>query len=234
MAARHFPENVRFDINETSRYWFPHKEKYSNLIRRLLDAGAKIGGIGMQFHMFSDEEMARLLLGELYPPEQIFAALDRHARFGLPLHVSEITLTAPGNSPEGLAAQADAARNFYRLWFSHPAVAGITWWNVPDGGAAPGEDNVFSGLLFRDLTPKPSYEALHELLHCEWRTEATGLTGSDGCFHFRGFHGAYTVGTDGSRRPETLRIEPDQSDAAALRFCVTNAGRAPFPIGISE
>ena len=34
---------------------------------------------------------------------------------------------------------ATAVRNLYRIWFSHKAVAGITWWNLVDGCSFPGE-----------------------------------------------------------------------------------------------
>jgi hypothetical protein len=72
---------------------------------------------------------------------------------------------------------------------NHAATEGITWWNLPDGGAAPGEDKVCSGLLFDDMRPKPACLALHDLIHREWRTQV------EGCFRFRGFHGTYAVRT---------------------------------------
>jgi len=205
-AARYFPDDVRFDINDTTSYWHPHKRQYVDLIRRLRDGGAKLGGVGLQIHLFTDEDMARLALGERFAPRQLFETLDLYGQFGLPIHVSEITLTSPDNSPEGLELQADAARSFYRLWFSHPSVDSITWWNVPDGGAAPGEDRVFSGLLFADMSPKPSCHALRKLLLEEWRTTAEGVTGADGCFRFRGFHGRYAVEAAGCQ--ETLVLAP--------------------------
>lgn len=215
-ASRHFPKGVRFDINETTGYWYPHKRQYVNLIRRLLDEGADIGGIGLQFHLFSDQDMARLLLGELFAPKSLFEALDLYGAFGLPIHISEITLTAPGNTKEGLAAQADAAENFYRLWFSHPAVEGISWWNVPDGGAAPGEDTVFSGLLHSDMMAKPSYRSLQRLIHSEWRTESTGVTDAKGNFAFRGFHGDYAIEVSGHTGKETLTLSPGISSGISI------------------
>lgn len=125
--------------------------------------------------------------------------------------MSEITLTAPGNDASGQAAQAEVARNFYRLWFSHPSVDSITWWNVPDGGAAPGEDRVFSGLLNRDLTPKPAYDVLKNLLHNEWRTESGGATDADGRHGFRGFAGTYrvTVSHGGEMSTHEVRTSND-------------------------
>lgn len=195
-AEKYLPANARLDINETTGAWGGSREEYTSLIERLLAAGRRVGAIGLQFHLFSDQELVRTLQGELFRPADLLAALDHYARFKLPIHVSEITLTAPGNSPEGLEAQATAARNFYRLWFSHPLVEGITWWNFPDGSAAPGENKVYSGLLFEDMSPKPSYLALQKLIREEWRTRAEGVTDADGCFRFRGFHGSYTIRTE--------------------------------------
>ncbi|MEI6033746.1 MAG: endo-1,4-beta-xylanase [Verrucomicrobiae bacterium] len=195
-AEKYFPADARLDINETVDAWEKDLDAYCGLVTRLLDDKARIGGVGLQFHLFADEDMRRVLAGELYPPGKLLDALDRCGALDRPIHISEITLTSPGNSDEGLRAQAEVARNYYRLWFSHRAVDGITWWNVPDGGAAPGEDNVFSGLLHDDLSPKPAYHALKDLLHREWRTEASGATGEDGCFRFRGFHGKYLVKTE--------------------------------------
>ncbi|WFB35960.1 endo-1,4-beta-xylanase [Kiritimatiellota bacterium B12222] len=208
-ASRYFADDVRLDINETTGYWYPHKKAYLHQIQRLLDQGCDIGAVGLQFHIMTDEEMYRLSLGERFAPQQLFATLDQYAKFNLPIHISEITLTAPENSPEGLALQADAARNFYRLWFSHPAVEGITWWNVPDGGAAPGEDTVYSGLLYEDLTPKPSYHALQQLIHEEWRTEVSGITDAKGCFEFRGFHGEYHIDVPGYAVQKNMHLSPD-------------------------
>ncbi|MDR1282963.1 MAG: endo-1,4-beta-xylanase [Opitutaceae bacterium] len=196
-AANAFPPGTRFDINEVTAVWFSDGRRgldnYRAQIDQLLRDGAPIGGIGLQFHNFRDDNLHRIVAGKRFPPRQLLHALDTLAPFGLPLHVSEITLTSPGNNASSQAAQAEVARNFYRLWFSHPSVDSITWWNVPDGGAAPGEDKVASGLLNRDLTPKPAYDVLKNLIHDEWRTRDAGETDASGRHAFRGFHGRYRV-----------------------------------------
>jgi transposase len=69
---------------------------------------------------------------------------------------------------------------------------GITWWNVVDGGAAPGEPS-FSGIYDKELSPKPVYHILDELINKEWKTEATLKASSDGDIKFRGFKGRYVV-----------------------------------------
>ena len=195
-AAQYFPPDTRLDINETTAAWNLAESDYGRLIERLLAAKLPVGAIGLQFHLFNDADILSVLKGERFRPDDLLAALDHYGQFALPVHISEITLSAPGNTPEGQEAQALVARNFYRLWFSHPATEGITWWNLPDGGAAPGEGRVYSGLVHADMSPKPAYTALRQLLRREWRTEVEGVTDADGRFRFRGFHGTYQVQTD--------------------------------------
>jgi GH35 family endo-1,4-beta-xylanase len=194
-AKAAFPAGTRFDINETTGAWGRDAGAYRDVIARLIDSGAALGGIGLQFHLFSENSMRELLDGRNLAPETLFEVLDEMARFSLPIHVSEITLPSPKTSPNGLEEQAAMAVKLYRLWFSHPSVEGITWWNLVDGGSASGENTIASGLLDANLEPKPAYHALRRLLHDEWRTRITGRTDAAGQFRFRGFHGSYVVRT---------------------------------------
>ena len=109
-----------------------------------------------------------------------------------PLHVSEVTVSAPDETAEGKAIQAEITKNLYRLWFSYPTVMGITWWNVVDGGAAPGEPST-SGLYDKGMNPKPVFYVLEELINKEWKTTTTLKTSNDGMVRFRGFKGRYMV-----------------------------------------
>lgn len=84
-------------------------------------------------------------------------------------------------------------RNFYRLWFSHPAVGAIIWWNVADGTAVAGEDKWNGGLVNRDFSPKPAYQILNKLLNEEWKTRLTANTDAWGTVAFRGFYGNYKI-----------------------------------------
>lgn len=209
-AERHIPRG-HLMINETlGGSFLDGRPRYRALIDRLLADEARIDGIGMQFHYFQDEQLRQIAAGELCPPAPLVEAMDDLARYQRSIHISEITLTSPrADGAEGLADQAEVARNFYRLWFSHPAVHAITWWNVPDGAAAPGEDTVDSGLLNVNLEPKPSYTALHDLIHKQWRTRLTTQTDADGKFTFRGFHGGYRALLDGSVARFTLATRND-------------------------
>ena len=113
-------------------------------------------------------------------------------RGGSPIHLSEITITSPGTDRRGGLIQAIIARNLYRLWFSLEPLMGITWWNVVDDCGAPGEPSV-SGLFTRDMQPKPSYFALNDLIHNEWKTRLSVRADTNGTVKFRGFPGKYRL-----------------------------------------
>ena len=110
----------------------------------------------------------------------------------MPIILSEITITAPNDNAKGRQVQATVARNLYRIWFSIPKMIGIVWWNVVDDCGAPGEPTT-SGLFTRAMQPKPSYYALNELIHNEWKTRLTTRTDANGNVSFRGFRGKYRI-----------------------------------------
>ena len=101
-------------------------------------------------------------------------------------------MSAPEDTPKGLEIQKILATNLYRLWFSHPSVAGITWWNLVDGGAAPGGPSI-SGLFDKNMNKKPAYEALDQLINHDWRTNLTFKAPKDGKISWRGFKGNYKI-----------------------------------------
>ena len=214
-AQRHMPEEAFLMINDGNVWDVEDATNYARLIRRLIDEGARVDGIGDQFHIFKNDRFERYLNGEILPPAELLDTLDVLAPFELPLHISEITLPALDNSAAGQAAQARAASDLYRLWFSHRNVHAITWWNVPDGGAADLENDVPSGLITRDLQPKPAYEALHDLIHNQWRTRLTATADDAGEVRFRGFHGRYRVTCDDA--PSEVDVLPGQENRHIIR-----------------
>jgi hypothetical protein len=135
-----------------------------------------------------------------WPDERVWDVCERFARFGVPLHFTELTIlsgreawdgpTPWPSTPEGEARQAREATRIYTHLFSHPAVEAITWWDFSDRGAwkqAP------AGLLRQDMTPKPVYDALADLIRHRWWTKEALTTGENGEASFRGFLGDYTV-----------------------------------------
>ena len=167
---------------------------YAAQVNDQLSRGDKIDLQGMQMHLFNPADCEAIAQGsEKRSPAQVRSQIAAaHARPGLPIHLSEITISAPGGDERGEAIQAAIARNLYRLWFSLPDMAAITWWNVVDDCGAPGEPSV-SGIFHRDMTPKKSFFALDELINREWRTKAEVVADADGAVSFRGFKGDYRL-----------------------------------------
>lgn len=195
-AARVFPGAAKLMINEVTSVWQGNPHEYSPyymLIKNLFLRGAKIDAIGLQFHFFSEQLHNDVLAGKAMQPKQLFNVLDLYGKFNRPVHVSEITIPSLPNNAEGQRNQAKLTRNFYRLWFSHPSVEAIIWWNVVDGTAVKGEDKWNGGFVNNDFSPKPSYDVLQNLINREWKTEIkTTLTATES-YDFRGFYGEYEV-----------------------------------------
>lgn len=231
-VRRHLP-GARLLLNEDTAAWTQRGmahfgrevHPYSLLIENLLLKGVGIDGIGLQFHCFDYQEanLWRRASGDrdqerLLEPLQLLQALDHYAGFGLPLHISEITVPCyPGEDGEEL--QAEVAELLYRTWFSHPAVASITWWNLVDGHAHGREGELRGGLVHRDLAEKPVYRVLRRLIREEWRTRIAARPCAGGRLAFRGFHGAYRVSAeDGGRRIDSGLVLGAGSAELVLRL----------------
>jgi len=190
-AEASFPSHVKLNIND-----YIISEKYVEWTEKLRDRKCRIDVMGSQMHLFNPQQCLDLAEGKttngLPTPKYVKNCMDILSRTGLPIHLSEITITAPGNDEKGRMIQAILTRNLYRLWFSIPAMQGITWWNVVDGCGAPGEPSV-SGLFLRDMTPKPAFYALDELINKEWKTVMSVQTKESGKVAFRGFRGHYVI-----------------------------------------
>jgi endo-1,4-beta-xylanase len=122
------------------------------------------------------------------------------------------------STPDGEARQADEVVRHYRTLLSDPAVEGITWWDFADGAWL----NAPSGLVRRDQSPKPAYEALLGLIKGDWWVAPTRIrTDDDGTVRFSGFLGEYSVSSAG--RTAGFRLE--QPGALAVEVALT-AGNA--------
>ncbi|BCY09874.1 beta-xylanase [Actinoplanes sp. L3-i22] len=193
-AARAADPTVTLLIND-----FDLSTAYENLIENVLDAGIVIDAIGLQSHMHQG----------YWGEERTREVLDRFARFGLPLHMTETTLLSgelmppeiedlndfqvPSwpSTPEGEQRQADEIVRHYRTLLAHPAVQAVTYWGLTDEGAWLGAP---CGLVRADGTPKPAYDALQRLIKQEWWGDpATLRTDHAGQVEVRGFLGDYQL-----------------------------------------
>lgn len=191
-AQDYFPESVRLSTNECDMSWGPTR-RYVEIARDLVDRGISVDLMGVQMHIFNQKHCQSIADGaNSHTPEKMYAVLDTLKEANLPIHISEVTVSAPSDDDKGRAIQAIIAKNLYRLWFSYPNVAGITWWNSVDGGAAPGEPAI-SGIFDVNLKKKPVYYALDQLINHDWKTNLTCKADDSGKISFRGFRGRYQI-----------------------------------------
>ena len=213
LAEKYFPNN-QLVINDTTRLsWMDRgraTDKYYAYIEANLLKGARIDAIGMQYHLFnraeSEYENTRLTLD----PRKLYRHMDLYSNFGKPLQITEVTVPAYSWNPEDEEMQAQIIEKLYSVWFSHPNVEQIVYWNLVDGyahlwdpdpekiKASQGdmtlvENYYYGGLLRFDLSPKPAYETIRELTCKRWRTNASLVTDGDGKASFRGFYGDYDI-----------------------------------------
>lgn len=201
VAQEVFPDSVKLNIND-----YANNQNYADQVKDLIAHGAKIDIVGSQMHLFNPQQTLDIAAGkEIQTPEKVLGVMKILATTGRPIHLSEITITAPNDDASGRAIQAIVARNLYRLWFSVPEMMGITWWNVVDDCGAPGEPTT-SGLFTRNMEPKPSFYALDQLINHEWKTNFTQKAETSTVdLKFRGFKGKYRVTwTDVNGETKTL------------------------------
>jgi GH35 family endo-1,4-beta-xylanase len=170
--------------------------EFEKLIEDLIAKNAPFDVIGIQSHMHVAE----------WSLERAWDVCETYARFGMPLHFTELTVlsgrykdhnekdwhkrhTNWDSTPEGEQKQVEYCEKLYTLLFSHPAVEAITWWDFADGGwqGAP------AGMIRKDMSPKPFYERLMELVHGEWSTDYQGITDESGSVLAPCFYGEHTV-----------------------------------------
>jgi endo-1,4-beta-xylanase len=181
---------------------------YAKLLSDCLAAGVRIDVVGIQSHMHAG----------YWGAQRAWEVCQRFAEIGKPLHFTEATLVSGrlktdsdwhSRRPDwtttaaGEKRQAEQVAEFYTVLFSHPAVEAITWWDFSDLGAWQGAP---AGFVRKDMSPKPSYDALKELIRKQWWTGPLKLTTDEkGKVRFRGFLGEYALEAGAARASFALR-----------------------------
>ncbi len=215
-AARAANPDATLLIND-----FDMSPDYEHLIEDCLGAGIEIDAIGLQSHMHQG----------YWGLEKIHSVLERFARFGLPLHFTELSLVSgelmPAeivdlndyqvdhwpSTPDGEQRQAAEVVEMYSTLVAHPQVEAITNWGLRDGGWL----NAPSGYIRRDLSPKPAYEALLGLVKGEWWLPPTQMRTDDaGSVTFRGFTGEFELTAGGRTAGFTVATTGQESVDVSL------------------
>ncbi len=191
------------------------------LIEGCLEAGIRIDVIGIQSHMHQG----------YWGVERTLSILERFARFNLPIHFTETTLVSGHlmppeivdlndyqvsdwpSTPEGEERQAREVMLHYQTLFAHPAVQAVTWWDLSDGGwlHAP------AGLLRKDHSPKPAYEALLRLVKGDWWLAPTRMTtDANGQIAFTGVLGEYELSLGNQKATFSLKDKGETAVSISL------------------
>ena len=188
---------------------FNTSESYRQLIEDCLAADVPIDVIGIQSHQHQG----------FWGTDKLYEVLDRFASFGKPMHFTENTFVSgdlmPAHivdlndwqvpewptTPEGEDRQARDLITMIDILFDHPQVEAFTNWDFTDGAwlGAP------AGLVRKDGSRKPSFEALKQRVRGDWHTSLDLMTDENGCIKVEGFRGLYTLVCDGMETTFTLK-----------------------------
>ena len=209
MADRYFPNN-RLIINDHLDFgcmrslhgeFFGQRSPYYMEIERMQQFGVNhLDSIGFQYHCFFEPEREKELSITRYNPEHIFDVLDTYQKLGKKLQITEMTLSAFTDKAEDEEVQAILLEKLYSVYFSHPAMESIIYWNLVDGYASGGnigemslgENKYYGGLCRFDMSEKPAYKVLKNLINNVWHTKVE-VTAKNHKARFRGFYGDYKL-----------------------------------------
>jgi GH35 family endo-1,4-beta-xylanase len=203
-ADQFFPKDALLSPND-----YCMDSNFFNQIAHLRSRGCRIDVIGVQGHLtYPPENCVKVAKGEkLFHPEYFLNLMNEFHKHGLPLHLSETSVMPPTDDEAGREIQANIIRNLYRMWFSWPRMAGITYWDLVDGCCHPKVPQT-SGLFTRQMEKKPAYYALDRLINYEWKTNIVQRADKEKVsIPFRGFKGKYKVSwTDNAGNAWTSEI----------------------------
>lgn len=166
--------------------------RYLDILRALLGHADQplFDAVGLQSHMHAQG----------WPLRRIWQTCDAYASLGLPLHFTETTFVSGpraddgrrwgDTTPELEVDQADYVERFYTLVYAHPNVAALTWWDFSDDGAW---QRAAAGFLRKDMSAKPVYERLYQLIRRDWWTERTDRTNAEGTCAARVTYGLHRI-----------------------------------------
>ena len=196
-AARAIEPTARLFINDysilsTGGVDYEHQEYYERTIRELLRLGAPVQGIGMQGHFQED----------LTPIPRLLTILDRFAKFGLPIQITEHDFTTWDEQ-----LQADYTRDFLTAMFSHPSVSDFLIWGFWEKAHwIPG-----AAYYRADWSLRPAGQAWRDLVFRDWWTKADGVAAADGTFKTRGFLGDYEIEVESGGKKVTAKARLEKA-----------------------
>jgi len=187
---------------------------------QFLAENAGLDFVGLQSH-FGDRASA-------ISSETAMAVMDRYARHGVRLRVTEFDVTGDDWSDE---AKADWFHEYFKTVFSHPATDAF----LVAGGSDAHHWRDDAPFFYDDWSPKPAYDVYRDLVFGEWWTSESTTTDGEGTATvdaFLGTHEVRVTAPDGTTRTATTSVT--DSDAGAQVTVTVDASRpTPTPDGPS-
>ena len=176
---------------------FNISREFESLVATLCERDAPVDVIGIQSHMHRG----------VWPLERVWQVCETYARYGLPLHWTEMTVLSGRLKAEndtdwhkhhtdwksttaGEQEQAEYVAQLYTMLFSHPAVEAITWWDFSDYATWQGAP---SGFVNANMSPKPVYDRLVHLVRTAWSTDVDTNSDESGNIRLRCTFGTHHV-----------------------------------------
>ena len=163
-----------------------HQDHFEKTLKFLKDNGAPINGLGMQGHFG----------GTGTPPERMLAILDRFAKLGLDIAITEHDIDSDDE-----AFKADFTRDFLTTTFSHPSVVAVLSWGFWERAHWRPRAAYYRA----DWSITPAGQVWLDLVTKKWWTTIDGKTATNGTFDTRGFFGDYEITVKKEGRTKTIR-----------------------------
>ncbi len=193
--------NAKLFVNDYDITTGNRLDDYVQHIRKLLDAGVPISGIGVQGHLH----------GDAFDPAALQKALDVLSQFHLPIRITEFNFPGQHSKyftgdrravmpPEEEQAKAEALKQFFTICFAHPSVTGIMMWGFWEGANWIPQSSLYK----RDWTPLPAAKAYEDLVLEKWWTRWNGAANAQGIAEVRAFYGKHKITVNGKETVVTL------------------------------
>lgn len=172
-----------------------HTEERAQFIRSLLDKGAPLEGVGIQYHVVKQKYVVPIP----YLADRLRKVVDT----GLPITITELSLDKRAFSDE--ASRAEYMYDLMTLFYGTKQIDGVYLWHFDDtlGRTKDGADK---GLLNNDFTPTLTGQAYDGLVHGEWKTHVAVEADAKGEIHFNGIPGKYLITDQNGENPD-LEVE---------------------------
>jgi len=228
VAAGHYPRLIG-----NSRVASPAAADPYTRLENLSHAGVPYDLIGLEFNYGGSVEYAA---SRLRPPTidlfRFARELERYAKLGKPLQITEFAVASSGrgegwwHAPADEGTQADYLAAALTLAYANPQVQAISWSAIHDSRSVAGR----AGLIDSAGRPKPAYDRIRSLL-TGWRTEGEVTTGPDGTASFQGAAGNYQLSVQVAKTAiaGVAHIHPNGTDVAIMSLPVKAAPAPPLP-----